>query len=47
MVVFVVFRCSGSGSVAGVFSTMDKASCYIAAHSYAAYIITEHIVDSE
>ena len=45
MTVWVVLHCSGSGSVAGVFSSLQLASNYVAAHSYSAYIIVERIVD--
>ena len=45
MKVWVVFRCIGSGSIAGVFSSLQFASNYVEAHSYTAHIITEHVID--
>lgn len=45
MVVFVVFQCGGSGSIAGVFSSRDRAISYVEAHPYGGYIISEHTVD--
>ena len=44
--VFVVVECEDQGKVAGVFSTMEAAVRYTNKHTYSAFMITEHIVDS-
>ena len=46
-VVFVVVKCTDAGSIAGVFSSMDKASTYCSKHGFDSFIITEHTVDKE
>jgi len=46
MKVFVVVKCISDGDIAGVFSTLKKASEYVENHKYSAFIITEHTVDS-
>jgi hypothetical protein len=45
MQVWVVIYCSDAGSIAGVFSTLQKASNYVEKHKYSAFIITEHTID--
>lgn len=47
MEVYVVVRCTDVGSIAGVFSTQEKAAEYVSKHAYTAFIITKHTIDSE
>jgi hypothetical protein len=46
-VVYVVMCTdTGYGVIAGVFSSLDKASDYVGSCGYSSFIITEHMVDS-
>lgn len=45
-VVYVVFKYMGLGSIAGVFSSMDKATAFVQ-KQYDPCSITEHVIDSE
>ena len=45
MTVFVVIRCTGSGEIAGVFSSRDKAITYVQEHPFIGYVIIEHTLD--
>lgn len=45
MTVYIVTLQIDNGMIVGVFSSLERASTYIAKHSYNAYTITERVVD--